>query len=987
MKRFQWLILLCAFMLAFTSCAWAEESVDSLSVVKAPLRDHGASAEADHDEDVKPSDYNVELLSGDTHDGTKANPYVIKLTATALPAHYNGGHMYAYWIGVGIEHKDNATYDWGWNDAPENFGEKDNTSEFTEGEKTYYSFYWGTYTSLSDKKAYLVVKPSNNNSGENLIYYTLDFAGVTNKINVTGTAKLAPADAKLTYGQKLSELKLDSSDIKADLPQEANEANNGAVSKDFTDYHIEWENPETVPTVATSPAKYKVVFKPTSPDKYVSTWSCDLEVTVEKAEGTSVDGYAVPTDLTATVGQKLSDIKLPTGWSWVSGDTEITGTGEKTFKANFTPTDTTNYKVVENVDVTVTVTAKAASEPDEPATTEPELTLTVTPTTATLKEGKVGEVYSDDLKVRFKTETTPAGKTITWTAADLPADLKLDTATGIISGTPKEATPQGKPHEIKITVTATSGDKTKTAEVTATLTVTNTGSTTPTKPEDPDTETDKPAETDTKTDETKQTEQEKKVETAIDALSSDSTVELTKEQVSLIVNAIVEENSKVELTSEQVNNLMSNLLSGDTASSLSDTQVQTLVEKTVVSADGTLDSKVMETITSAIKTENENAMTAADITSGTSTAAKMVVTALTKSVEKSSGNELKLKDVPLTSMNGIATLLTKIADGISGVETKNITLDLSGMGSQLTKIDNLDGVDVKEMKLEDTAVTGVDLSKATIETVSMKNSKVTELKLGTDSNVTNINANGSKELSEVSIEGNKNIKTLDISGTNVSSLNAEECEKLETLTVEGGTNEGEGALQNLNLEGCKNLKELTVSNNKLLGVKKPDNMTNSNITFRARGQKRSSTDFKLSRRMNLWKFLWAVWQASLEADDVNKGEYKAESHDIAPFDVSKITSVTTDVGQVTPNASGDVEFTGTPSSFTYEYDPGFTTATPTGFMTAEEAQKSGMDVTIDASSDDGSSSISSSGGGCDAGFSFGALSALMLVFATLRKRR
>ena len=280
--------------------------------------------------------------------------------------------------------------------------------------------------------------------------------------------------------------------------------------------------------------------------------------------------------------------------------------------------------------------------------------------------------------------------------------------------------------------------------------------------------------------------------------------------------------------------------------------------------------------------------------------------------------------------------------------------------TELKTVDNLENVSVKEIKLENNnSVTDVKLDGASVDKVSMANSKVETLKLGTDSNVKEIDANGSENLTEVEIAGNTNIESLDISGTDVSSLNAKDCEKLENLTVKGDEDNG-GALQELNLEGCKNLKNLTVSNNKLLGVKKPSTMTNSNITFKARGQKRSSTDFKISRKMNLWEFLWNVWQLSLEDDDENKGAYTPESRDKAPFDVANIISV----NGVTPNENGDVEFPDIPKSLTYEYDPGFNTVgTGSLIAVADDDPESGMDVTIDASSDDGVSA-SSSGGGC-----------------------
>ena len=71
---------------------------------------------------------------------------------------------------------------------------------------------------------------------------------------------------------------------------------------------------------------------------------------------------AIAPTATATYGQTLADVTLtnPTGntegtWAWVDATTTVGTVGEHTFKANFTPTDSTNYNSVSNVDVTVTV--------------------------------------------------------------------------------------------------------------------------------------------------------------------------------------------------------------------------------------------------------------------------------------------------------------------------------------------------------------------------------------------------------------------------------------------------------------------------------------------------------------------------------------------------------------------------------------------------------------------------------------------------------
>ncbi len=80
--------------------------------------------------------------------------------------------------------------------------------------------------------------------------------------------------------------------------------------------------------------------------------------TISKANPTCT----APTGLTATYGQTLADVTLtnPSGntagtWTWVDDTTSVGNVGTKTFKASFTPADTTNYNTVENVDVTVKV--------------------------------------------------------------------------------------------------------------------------------------------------------------------------------------------------------------------------------------------------------------------------------------------------------------------------------------------------------------------------------------------------------------------------------------------------------------------------------------------------------------------------------------------------------------------------------------------------------------------------------------------------------
>ena len=89
--------------------------------------------------------------------------------------------------------------------------------------------------------------------------------------------------------------------------------------------------------------KYKTLIKPS--DEYA--WSDNhkieeryLEWEIEKADPT----YTIPGNLTANLGDKLSDVKLPKGFSWEDGKISLDSLGEKSFTAIFTPEDETNYK-------------------------------------------------------------------------------------------------------------------------------------------------------------------------------------------------------------------------------------------------------------------------------------------------------------------------------------------------------------------------------------------------------------------------------------------------------------------------------------------------------------------------------------------------------------------------------------------------------------------------------------------------------------------
>ena len=176
------------------------------------------------------------------------------------------------------------------------------------------------------------------------------FAGITIsnvKINETDTSNVsayvsytiakadptctAPTGLTATYGQTLADVTL------------TNPSGNTAGTWAWSDSRTSVGNAGT--------NTFKASFVPTDTENYNTKTNIDVSVTVGKADPT----YTVPTGLEATYGDTLSSVTLPTGWSWANGSQKVGNADTKTFKATYTPADTDNYNVVNNIDVTVTV--------------------------------------------------------------------------------------------------------------------------------------------------------------------------------------------------------------------------------------------------------------------------------------------------------------------------------------------------------------------------------------------------------------------------------------------------------------------------------------------------------------------------------------------------------------------------------------------------------------------------------------------------------
>ena len=88
------------------------------------------------------------------------------------------------------------------------------------------------------------------------------------------------------------------------------------------------------------------------------SFSDTCSVTVDKAD----PDYIIPSEITATCKTKLSEINLPEGFSWVDDSQSVGSEGKQSFKALFTPSDTTNYNIVEDIDISITISHNYAEK-------------------------------------------------------------------------------------------------------------------------------------------------------------------------------------------------------------------------------------------------------------------------------------------------------------------------------------------------------------------------------------------------------------------------------------------------------------------------------------------------------------------------------------------------------------------------------------------------------------------------------------------------
>ena len=126
------------------------------------------------------------------------------------------------------------------------------------------------------------------------------------------------------------------------------------TSKGYSSFHDNETFEFTGTNKATNVGNYSITISLKDKDNYEWKDGTTTDVVINWSITQATPDYTVPTGLTSVKGKVLADVVLPTGFSWNAPATVLTA-GTNTYKATFTPEDTTNYKTVTDIDVTVVV--------------------------------------------------------------------------------------------------------------------------------------------------------------------------------------------------------------------------------------------------------------------------------------------------------------------------------------------------------------------------------------------------------------------------------------------------------------------------------------------------------------------------------------------------------------------------------------------------------------------------------------------------------
>ena len=107
-------------------------------------------------------------------------------------------------------------------------------------------------------------------------------------------------------------------------------------------------------TTAKNVSNNTITAKITDKTNYEWKDGSNSDLTINWSITQATPDYTIPTGLTGVKGETLNDVTLPDRFTWNDASTVLTA-GTHTYKAKYTPADTTNYKTITDIDIEVVV--------------------------------------------------------------------------------------------------------------------------------------------------------------------------------------------------------------------------------------------------------------------------------------------------------------------------------------------------------------------------------------------------------------------------------------------------------------------------------------------------------------------------------------------------------------------------------------------------------------------------------------------------------
>ena len=126
------------------------------------------------------------------------------------------------------------------------------------------------------------------------------------------------------------------------------------TSKGYSSFHDSEIFEFTGTNTATNVGNYSLTISLKDKNNYEWKDGTTTDLVLNWSITQATPNYTVPTGLTGLKGDALSTITLPTGFTW-NTPSDILTIGTTTYKATYTPSDTTNYKTIMDIDIEVDV--------------------------------------------------------------------------------------------------------------------------------------------------------------------------------------------------------------------------------------------------------------------------------------------------------------------------------------------------------------------------------------------------------------------------------------------------------------------------------------------------------------------------------------------------------------------------------------------------------------------------------------------------------